>query len=76
MAAEGWLANHPEHSEFWVDNGIGRRFCAVIEKNRDQQLLILDRDRSLRNRVDAILSALVGLGVAEATSLEQVLQTL
>ena len=74
-AAEAWLANHPENSEFWVDYGIGRRLCAVMEKNRDQQPLILDRDRPLRDRVEAILSALVGLGVAEATNLEQVLQT-
>ena len=75
-AVEAWLANHPDDSEFWVDYGIGRRLCALIDDIRGQQPPLLSQDRSLRDRVDAILSALVGLGVAEATSLEQVLQTL
>lgn len=74
-AAEAWLEYHPDNREFWVEHGIGRRLCAAICEQRDQEPLILVHDGLLRDRVEAILSALVGLGVAEAARLEHVLQT-
>ncbi len=74
-AAEAWLEYHPDNREFWVEHGIGRRLCAAICKQRDQEPLILVQDVLLRNRVEAILSALVGLGVAEAARLEHVFHT-
>ena len=74
-AAESWLANHPDNSEFWVEQGIGARLCALINAIRGEQSLFLEPESSLRGRIYGVLSILVGLGVAEAARLEQTLAT-
>lgn len=74
-AAESWLANHPDSGEFWVDQGIGARFCALIDAIRGEQSPFLESESSLRGRIYGVLSILVGLGVAEAARLEQTLTT-
>ena len=72
-AAESWLANHPDNGEFWVEQGIGARFCALIDAIRGEQSPFLEPESSLRGRIYGVLSVLVGLGVAEAARLEQTL---
>ena len=74
-AAESWLAKHPENSGFWVEQGIGARFCALIDAIQGEQSPFLDHEPLLRDRVYGVLSILVGLGVAEAARLEQMLTT-
>lgn len=69
-AAEAWLKEHPDDTVFWVDNGIARRLCAVIESLEAREPHS-SWDPSLRDRVGNILSALVGLGVPFAGQLEQ-----
>ena len=73
-AAEAWLAKYPDDTEFWVNRGIGKRLCALIDNIHGQQQSLLGyQDRALRGRVDVLLAALVGLGVPEAVRLEQTL---
>ena len=74
-AAESWLANYPDSSEFWVEQGIGVRLCVLIDAIRGERSPFLEAEPSLRDRVYRILSTLVGLGVAEAARLEQTLAT-
>ena len=74
-AAESWLANHPDNSGFWVEQGIGTRLCALIDAIRGEQAPFLEPKPSLRDRTYRVLSTLVGLGVAEAARLEQTLAT-
>ena len=69
-AAEAWLKEHPDDTVFWVDNGIARRLCVVIESIEAREPYS-SWDLSLRDRVGNILSALVGLGVPLAGHLEQ-----
>jgi hypothetical protein len=70
---KAWLASYPDDRTFWTDHGIGRRTCAWIEMIKETEPATLASDTSIRAEVDGILSALVALGVAEATRLEVVL---
>lgn len=72
-AAKAWLASYHEDSEFWVDNGIGRRVCGWVEEVRRLEPALLDTDRSIRVDVDQVLAALVSLGVPEARRMEKAL---
>ena len=69
-AAEAWLKEHPDDTVFWLDNGIARRLCVVIESIEALEPYS-SWDLSLRDRVGNILSALVALGVPLAGQLEQ-----
>ncbi len=72
-AAKVWQARYPDDSGFWIDHGIGRRICALIEEVRRQEPRLLDTDQALRSDVDRILATLVRGGVAEARRLEEAL---
>jgi hypothetical protein len=72
-AAKVWQARYPDDSGFWIDHGIGRRICALIEEVRRQEPRLLDPDQALRSDVDRILATLVRVGVAEARRLEEAL---
>lgn len=72
-AAKAWLGSYQDDSEFWVAHGIGRRLCVLLEEIWRQEPAVLDADKSLRLDVDRVLGALIGLGVAEARRLEEVL---
>lgn len=72
-AATTWLASDPDDSAFWVDHGIGRRVCALIDGVRLQEQALLDPEHALRRDIDVLLAALVRLGVAEASRLETAL---
>jgi hypothetical protein len=30
-AAKAWLSDHPDDSDFWIDQGTGRRLCSLVE---------------------------------------------
>jgi hypothetical protein len=70
-AAKSWLAAFPDDNDFWVDQGIGRRICNLLDVVLAGTDALFDAERRLRRDVDAILAALVRSGVAEAARLER-----
>jgi hypothetical protein len=72
-AAKAWLRGYPDHRDFWVDYGIGRRVCVWIEEVRRQEPKLFDRNEAMRMDVDRLLAKLITLGVAEASRLETAL---
>jgi hypothetical protein len=32
VTAGGWFAAHPVDKAFWVEHGVGRRLCSIIER--------------------------------------------
>jgi hypothetical protein len=70
-AASSWMAASPDATDFWVDHGIGRRVCALIEAARLTGPTVLAPGQPLRDQVDRLLPAMVRVGVAEAARLEQ-----
>jgi hypothetical protein len=73
MAAHTWLRSYPDSTPFWIDSEMGRRICALIDNIWRGEPVLLDRAQTLRNDVDQLLAALVRIGVADATRLEQAL---
>jgi len=69
---KAWIEHFRDDAEFWLESGIGRRFCKLI-------LDILLRqeeggsslESSQRNEIDLIMADLVSYGVAEAAEVER-----
>jgi len=72
-AATSWMAAFPDATGFWVDHGIGRRVCVLIEAARQSEPTVLAADQPLRDQLNRLLPALVRVGVADAARLEQAL---
>lgn len=72
-AAKTWLASYHDNSAFWIENAIGRRVCALIDRARLQVPALLDSEHAFRRDIDVLLTALIRLGVAEASRLETAL---
>lgn len=72
-AAKAWMGSYPKETEFWVDYGIGRRFCLLIEQVRLAEPALFNINEAVRSDLDRLLASLVNLGVAEATRLEELL---
>jgi hypothetical protein len=70
-AGKGWLAAHPDNKEFWIDHGIGRRLCSLMEAILAFDPKPFGLDQSLRKDIDGLLSSLVRMGIAEAHRLEE-----
>jgi len=75
-AGKGWLAANPDEKDFWVDQGIGRRLCALMEAILAHDPTPFCLDQPLRNDIDSLLASLVRMGVAEAHRLEERLHQL
>ncbi|MGE3647652.1 MAG: hypothetical protein AB7G10_04900 [Reyranellaceae bacterium] len=67
---KAWVASYGDDTSFWVEYGIGRRFCAWIDRICDTRSEALATDKPERKAIEAILAVLVRLGVAEARVLE------
>lgn len=72
---KGCIAAFPDDKEFWIDHGIGRRVCALIEKTLIRDGSLLSQAQMPRKDVYSILAALVRVGVAEAARLETIIST-
>lgn len=72
-AATSWMVAFPDATDFWVDHGIGRRVCALIEAARQSEPTVLAAGQALRDQVNRLLPAMVRVGIAEAARLEQAL---
>ena len=69
-ALAAWLDAYSVDRAFWVDQGIGRRGCILIDAIRKQEPAAILSQTNLRGALDHILAALVTLGVPEARRLE------
>jgi hypothetical protein len=70
-AGKGWLAAHPDNKEFWIDQGLRRRLCSLIEAILTSDPKLFASDQPLRKDIDNLLGTLVPMGVAEAHRLEE-----
>jgi hypothetical protein len=70
-AGKTWLAAHPDDRKFWIDQGFGRRLCALVEAILAQDPNSLGVDLPLRKDIDKVLGGLVQMSVAEAHRLEE-----
>ncbi|WP_154661148.1 NACHT domain-containing protein [Microvirga lotononidis] len=71
-----WVRSYSDDTVFWVEYGIGRRVCAWIDRVRGSSPGALSAGAPERQDIDAILSALVRLGVPEARQVEAALSSL
>ena len=69
-AGRVWLETYPDFRQLWVDYGVGRRLCLVIDAIRKVNPSSFSRDVSLRPTIDNLVASLVALGVPEASRLE------
>ena len=70
-AGKGWLAADPDDRDFWIDQGFGRRLCSLMEAIRSHDPTPFRQGQPFRKDIDALLSNLVRVGVAEAHRLEE-----
>jgi|HubBroStandDraft_1064217.scaffolds.fasta_scaffold804427_1 hypothetical protein len=56
---KGWLAAHPDNKEFWIDQGIGRRVCSLMERILEPDPKPFASDQPLRKDIDSLLETLV-----------------
>ena len=73
-AGKDWLAAHAENKEFWIDQGIGRRLCSLMESILAHDPKPFESDQPLRKDIDGVLDSLVRMGIAEAHRLEESLR--
>jgi hypothetical protein len=68
--AEAWMVHFPDDTVFWIDNGIGKRWCEWLKGLYAVSPTTFAPDTPLRRATDRILSDMVRVGVAEANQLE------
>jgi hypothetical protein len=61
----GWLTFLTQH-DFWIEHGIGRRVCALIDATRQMEPALLTSGQPLREQIERLLPGMVRIGVAEA----------
>lgn len=70
-AGSAWIDAYPDFRQLWVDHGVGRRWCLLIEAIRVQSPASVSHRAPLRSRIDNLVATLIALGVPEATRLEE-----
>jgi hypothetical protein len=70
-AAKAWVIAFPDDTDFWINHGIGRRFSALIDTILINSNALFEVHASLRPDVNAVLAAMVRVGVPEATRSER-----
>jgi hypothetical protein len=73
-AVRSWLVAHPDTSEFWVGQGIGRRVSSVIEVIVALDPRLFAPGQPTRREVDDFTGKLIRMGVSEAHRLEEALR--
>jgi hypothetical protein len=73
VAGRAWLDAYPDFRPFWIDHSIGRRWCLIVESIRTQAPSTVGLNLPIRAELDSIVAALIGLGVPEASRLEEAL---
>lgn len=69
-AATTWIDAYPEFRQLWIDHGVGRRWCLVMDTIRARSPESVGHSAFCRPAIDSVVAALVALGVPEASRLE------
>lgn len=67
---------YPDFRQLWIDHGVGRRWCLLIEAIRARSPTSFSNSAPLRPAIDTLVASLIALGVPEATRLEEELSKL
>jgi hypothetical protein len=70
-AGSVWLQAYPDFRQLWIDYGVGRRWCLLMEAIRARSPSSFSSSAPLRPAIDSLVASLVALGVPEATRLEE-----
>jgi hypothetical protein len=73
-AAKAWVSAFSDDNDFWVNHGVGRRVCALIDSTLIKSTALFAVQSAFRPDVDAVLAAMVRVGVAEATRSERAIE--
>ncbi len=75
-AGSTWIEAYPDFRQLWIDHGVGRRWCLLIESIRTRSPTSVSNSAPLRPAIDTLVASLIALGVPEATRLEEELSKL
>jgi hypothetical protein len=70
-AAKALVVGFPDHTDFWINRGIGRRVSALVDTILIRSNALFGVHSPLRPDVHAVLAAMVRVGVPEATRSER-----
>jgi hypothetical protein len=70
-AGGAWIEAYPDFRQLWIDHGVGRRWCLLIEALRARSPASFSNNVPLRPAIDTLVASLVALGVPEAAWLEE-----
>jgi hypothetical protein len=73
QAGKTWLDAYPDFRSFWNDHGFGRRWCKIVEEIHTVDCTAIGLSATVNVEIERIVAELVGLGVPEATRLEELL---
>ncbi|MBP7253988.1 MAG: hypothetical protein KBA75_10965 [Alphaproteobacteria bacterium] len=72
-SGKAWLTGYPDDSSFWIDHGIGRRWCLWVGTVLNLDPGVLAENQVLHGDIELLLAGLVRVGVSEAHNLEKTL---
>jgi len=72
-AGKIWLSTYPDFRSFWIDHGVGKRWCQIATEIYIQNTHVIQADVTALEAIESIVAELVGLGVPEATRFEEML---
>lgn len=75
-AGSAWIEAYPDFRQLWIDHGVGRRWCLLIEAIRAHSPTSFSNSAPQRPAIDTLVASLIALGVPEATRLEEALSKL
>ncbi|MDC7690375.1 hypothetical protein [Vogesella indigofera] len=75
-AGSAWIEAYPDFRQLWIDHGVGRRWCLLMEAILARSPISFSHSAPLRPAIDTLVASLIALGVPEATRLEEELSKL
>ncbi len=75
-AGSTWIEAYPDFRQLWIDHGVARRWCLLMEAIRARSPTSFSNSAPLRPAIDTLVASLIALGVPEATRLEEELSKL
>jgi hypothetical protein len=70
-AGSAWIEAYPDFRQLWIDHGVGRRWCLLMEAIRARSPTCFSNSATLRPAIATLVASLIALGVPEATRLEE-----